>query len=515
MHARVSEIAIRKIILTLTQIRIGEAKNPGPDNQPGFTLAAINPTGLLRKASNFSQLPSASNVIYGICETHLTAMGIRKFKTELKFANKNLSFFHGAAAPYRSQAITAVGGTHVGTGFATSLPSRKIQMHCPQDTWNQARFCFNTFLCNNVWVHGAVVYGFAHRAYATEVRQATDDLLQVATSHIVQNLRGPRFIMGDFNQEEGMLPQTQIWEKLGWREVQVLQSQRFGTKIEKTCKQSTTKDFIWVSPELALHFHHAEVINHVYPEHAALLAHFHDLGGVSSMRLWRQPKAIPWEDIHSSLDDAGFHTHHDLSPEASCIQIAQELEDRVHAKLIQQQHRGLHNSSGADAKQLPPAKFNVSPDRSKLADAVTLCQSSRVLACNIKDGSRSSEGLNLCCVYTTLGLGITIKPHMHGASGERSCTPLGSQASADGGNSFPIEWKVPLMNCQTACLQDLSSQLFASQSMPKSDRSSACCKQNSPPKPNTTGSCIRTKFLKILPNQQCRQFASCRTKPEQ
>ena len=341
LHVRVNEAAIKAIILTLTQIRIGEAKNPGPDHQPGLTLGAVNPTGLLRKSTCFSQLPAESNVIYGICETHLSHMGIRKFKSELRFANKNLTFFHGAPAPYRSQAISAVGGTHVGTGFATSMPSRKIQMHCTEDIWNQARMCLNTFLCNDVWIHGAVVYGFAHRAYSTEVRNATDELLQVATTHIVQNMKGPRFIMGDFNQEDGLLQQPQIWQKLGWQEVQHLHQARFGDPVQKTCKQSTTKDFIWLSPELVQYFRCAEVINHVFPEHGALLAHFHFFGHDTFCQLWRQPKPIPWEDIKGPNENGCFSLPDNITPDNGCILVANEFENRVHASLLKEGKPGL------------------------------------------------------------------------------------------------------------------------------------------------------------------------------
>ena len=180
MQVEVSVDAMRAILLTQTLIRIGEAQNPGPVQQPGLTLGAINPTGLMRKATSFSQLPSESNVIWGICETHLTAIGSRKFKSELKFANNNLILHHGAHAPHRSQAITAIGGTHVGTAFVTNLPSRKLPVPCPSEVWDQARCTFSTFLCNNVWIHGAVMYGFAHRAYSVEVRAATDTLLSHA-----------------------------------------------------------------------------------------------------------------------------------------------------------------------------------------------------------------------------------------------------------------------------------------------------------------------------------------------
>ena len=84
-------------MLAVIIIRIGEAQNPGPaDAHPGLTIGAINPTGLARKSACFSQLPSEPNVIWGICETHLSTVGIRKFKQELHCNNKGLSFHPGA-----------------------------------------------------------------------------------------------------------------------------------------------------------------------------------------------------------------------------------------------------------------------------------------------------------------------------------------------------------------------------------------------------------------------------------
>lgn len=345
------------ILLTQTQIRVGEAKNPGPQQGLGLTLGAINPTGLMRKASNFSQLPSEDQVIWGISETHLSPMGIRKFKNELHFADKSLSLHHGAPAPYRSQALTAVGGTHVGTAFVTSLPSRKLQMFCSPEQWNLARCTMSTFLCNGVWIHGAVVYGYSHKAYSTEVRQATDQLLELATSHVVQNLRGPRFIMGDFNQEANLLQQPQLWEKLGWKEVQTLQSERFGTQIEKTCKNATTKDFLWISPELIQFFHRAEVVQHVYPDHGALVAHFKGIGHDNHVHVWRQPKMLPWEECQGQLTNDGFAFPQLASPEESCLSIASALEDRVHVNLVQQSKPGLVPMQRGRCKTLSTKKL--------------------------------------------------------------------------------------------------------------------------------------------------------------
>lgn len=341
MQAKVSGLAIRAVLLTKTIIRIGEAQNPGPDHQPGLTIGAINPTGLLRKASSFSQLPAEPNAIWGVCETHLSSMGIRKFKTELKFADKNFALHHGAPAPFRSQAISAIGGTHVGTAFVSNLPSRKIQMHCSEEMWSQARCTINTFLCKNTWIHGAVVYGYSHKAYSTEVRRATDELLEIATKHVVHNLKGPRFILGDFNQEPGLLQQPQIWEKLGWHEAQVSQQTRFGTEIAKTCKQSTTKDFLWMSPELHQHFKFAEVVNHVYPDHGALLAHFSFIGHDTHMYQWRMPKPLPWDDCVGRIPEYHFDLPNNLTTEESSRLIAEEFEQRVHQHLVENAKPGL------------------------------------------------------------------------------------------------------------------------------------------------------------------------------
>eukprot|EP00435_Cladocopium_sp_Y103_P076084 s49_g76.t1 len=293
---------------------------------------------------------------------------LSQLETQVHMLTDNLNQLTGSMSSFKQQqqthntqvahqALTAVGGTHVGTAFVTNLPSRKLQMQCTSEQWNQARFTMNTFLCNNVWFHGAVIYGYAHRAFSTEVRQATDELLEVATQRIVQNLKGPRFIMGDFNQEGSTLQQPLLWEKLGWREVQTLQLERFGDPIAKTCKQTTTKDYIWISPEMVQFFQRAEVINHVYPDHGALLAHFTCPDQDVHVFHWRKPKKLPWNECQGTLTTATFELPTEATPEASSIQIAQELESRMHAHLVRQGHRGLFESQRGRCQTMDTRKI--------------------------------------------------------------------------------------------------------------------------------------------------------------
>ena len=352
--------AIRALMLAVIIIRIGEAQNPGPaDAHPGLTIGAINPTGLARKSACFSQLPSEPNVIWGICETHLSTVGIRKFKQELHCNNKGLPFHPGAPAPYRSSAITAVAGTHVGTGFVTSLPSRRLQKQCTDADWASARFAMNTFLFNGVWIHGAVIYGHSYRADSFDVRQATDNLLELATERIMKNLKGPRFIMGDFNQLEGTLTQTEVWSKMGWQEVQKLHEKRTGEPVKATCKQTTTKDFLFLSPELAQFFRSVQVIDHVFSDHAAVCAHFEMFGTEQHMYQWRVPKPLPWDECQVPLHSANFQVDSIDNPEKASQSIAETLEQRVHEHLLAQDKPGLQKNQRGRCATLATVKLQV------------------------------------------------------------------------------------------------------------------------------------------------------------
>ena len=227
MHAKWSNRFIRCLLLAFIIIRVGEASNPGPATTPdkdmvklpGLIIGVVNPHGLLRKSANILDLPSYANSIWNISETHLTTPGIAKFRVELASQKTDHRLHHGAPTPHRSEAYTSIGGTHQGTAFMTNLPSRKLQPMWTHEEWLTSRFSMNTFLHNQTWLQGAVIYGYAYRACTNQVKADTDSLLELATRRLVLNATGSRYIAGDFNQESD-LPQIEIWRKKGWKEVQ-------------------------------------------------------------------------------------------------------------------------------------------------------------------------------------------------------------------------------------------------------------------------------------------------------
>ena len=325
-----TDAQIRCLRLYSMIYRIGEAANPGPvqaEVATGLTIGAMNPTGLLTKSFLLPELPGSVPAIWGVAETQLSAPGIHKFKQELHFRKSPYKLFHGAPAPLRSNSSKAIGGKHVGSAFLTTVPSRPLQSTWPVDTWDQARFVANTFYVQDEWVHGATFYGPAFQADLPAVKAAANDLLSHLTYRVVISLKGKRFICGDFNQVEGQLPETAIWSQHGWKEAQQLAYELYGTPIQCTCKHKTTKDFLWLSPELCQYFERCIVDDSVFKDHAVLCAKFRPFNKPDSVPVWKIPKPLPWNDLGRL--PAGTFQLNPASQIDPCLQIAQDFESRV------------------------------------------------------------------------------------------------------------------------------------------------------------------------------------------
>ena len=314
--------------------RIGEAANPGPvaEEAQGLTVGTINPTGLLTKSFLLPELPGSVPAIWGVAESQLSAPGIQKFKRELLYRKSPYKLYHGAPAPLRSSSTKAIGGKHVGAAFLSSVPSRPLQSTWPDEVWQHARFVANTFYVQDEWIHGASFYGPAFQAELPAVKEAANELLSHLTYRIVHTLKGKRFICGDFNQQHGQLPETAVWAQLGWKEAQQLAHELYGTPVQFTCKSKSTKDFLWMSPELCQYFERCIVDDSVFKDHAIVCAQFRPFNKPESIPVWRIPKPLPWPDLGQlPHKDFRLDVTSDVDP---CLQIAQELERRVLDKSI-------------------------------------------------------------------------------------------------------------------------------------------------------------------------------------
>ena len=330
----ISDREIRRAILQFLQLRIGEASNPGPDDvQHGLLLGCFNPTGILHKGNLLQYLPSGSQALWGVSESHLTGLGIKAFKKELAFHNTNFSLVTGAPVPYRSNSIQAIGGKQLGVAILSNMPTRSLQPSWDAETWQGARFHMTTSYCQGRWIHGATFYGPAFRADTMEVRSQTDQLLQNMTNRIVMGMSGLRYIMGDFNQTDGQLLQPELWKKLGWKEVQNLGKELFNQEPKPTCKSKSIKDFLWISPELAEHFESVSTIDDLFPDHAVLYARFKPWAHPEPIPFWRKPKPISWDKLPKTLPKS-LDTPVQTNPDDEIARIATAFEERVNSAHI-------------------------------------------------------------------------------------------------------------------------------------------------------------------------------------
>ena len=261
------------LTLLLLCFHVGEAANPGPLN-----VGTINPTGLNNKHHIVSTLPPG---IYAVSETHLAAQGCRRFQDGLRFSKSSFRFLAGSHVPLRPRSDHS--GVYSGVGFLSSVPARILPHDWSYDLYFSSRIQVAAFYVQPHWITGAVVYG-----YATG-KQRTPELLEAAARRVMLQSSGPRFLAGDFNLEPCEL-QLEQWRALGFREVQDVAWELFGTEPKPTCKGATRKDFLFLSPELQHCLRAVSVEADWFPDHAVLSSSL-EFGDLLVPRFqWRQPR---------------------------------------------------------------------------------------------------------------------------------------------------------------------------------------------------------------------------------
>ena len=289
--------------------RFGEALHPGPchssfdvgshpfDDGYRIALGTANVAGLSNKVSVVMDLPPG---IWGLTETHLTAPGFRAvrkaFRAESKQHDRNLRLAFGAPAPSRS--LGSVAGTWTGVCTVSDYPSQVLPVTLSDDVYHSARALISSHHVGHINLVVGTVYGVAQSPTYRDPLAATRSILQAVSHQIVDQCRGPRCILGDFNCDVMQFPEMLYWHSLGWRELQQHRLATCSHPIEATCKSSTFRDFVWCSPELLDFLESTSVLHGVFPDHSAVCGFFRFPGTVPVSCYWPTPKPIPWEHVN-------------------------------------------------------------------------------------------------------------------------------------------------------------------------------------------------------------------------
>ena len=107
---------------------------------------------------------------------------------------------------------------------------------------------------------------------------------------------GVRLIAGDFNQSPEALEQVSVWIGEGWVECQDLALQLWNQQPVMTCKHSTRRDMIFLSPEAAS-LCRAVCVFDVFQEHSSVAVDLAVSSTVPSMLRWPMPSEVPWSQV--------------------------------------------------------------------------------------------------------------------------------------------------------------------------------------------------------------------------
>eukprot|EP00435_Cladocopium_sp_Y103_P006334 s3326_g2.t1 len=273
---------------TIDRKMLGEAINPGP-----HIFGNANTTGLMGKSANLAAL-GKSSATFAVQETHLTAQGISRFRKEMIWQKTKFTMTHGAPAPPKNNSLRTLGGKHTGVAFLSTHPIRSLAHHWTKEDYETGRCLATAAYIDRHWVTMGTVYGFNEGAHSIEVQQHTDRLLSGLTSRIVDGSQGLRMISGDWNLDRTLIPQADYWESKGWIEAQQLAHRLWNRSIMCTCKRTTVKDFLYLSPEMVPYVEDVQLDWNHFADHATILVFLRDFDKPPKLPMWRKPKPLQW-----------------------------------------------------------------------------------------------------------------------------------------------------------------------------------------------------------------------------
>ena len=333
---------------SLAQCRVGEAKTPGPfaaEPSPSWALGTCNPSGLLGK----SVLLSGINAdIVAASETHLTVVSRSMLQTSLRSHSQYSAVVTGA--PMAPRTVDSNAGTYSGVAVVAKVPTRALCAAWPADLYETGRVQIVGSLVHNVWITGAVMYGYPQGKVHHNALERTISMLDFLVDHMTKVATGPRYLCGDWNFEPSQLPVTQVLHQLGWREVQDLEFQRTGQQPQPTCKRSTRKDVLWLSPELVASFQDLQIDHERFPDHSVLKARFHASDQFALRYLWPMPQPVPWDKVPELNAPASFATSDPTQVYSDLWQSKEQLAKQALGHLWQ------HSMAGRGQRTSPTIK---------------------------------------------------------------------------------------------------------------------------------------------------------------
>lgn len=258
-------------LVLMCTLHSGEATNPGPSRPAEWTLGVCNPSGLNGKQQILNDHLGFGDT-WLMTETHLSSGAMQSFKAGLHITDSPYKYCVGGhPCPLRPHSDHA--GAWTGVSVLSKHPTRAIPVKVDPDLFKSSRIQFTTTICYDLWVSGATVYGEPAGASHQNASVHTEALIDAAIDSVT-SMVGLRFIGGDFNFEQGSLECFARLDHLGFRDLQSIAESRWGVTPQSTCKGSSRKDFLYVSPELQQLLVGVSVLHDIWADHSVIVGSF-------------------------------------------------------------------------------------------------------------------------------------------------------------------------------------------------------------------------------------------------
>ena len=279
----------------LTSNRIGEASNPGPE-QEHYSIGLINPATVLNRERALTSL----NVdLLGMAETSATKLTQQQVRKNMK--SRGYQTLWSTPVDNHREMLNgqdSYRGVAAGVALAARVPMRAFRDPEPVEILTSSRLKFAHVQLGATPILIGVFYGLAsgNDMAQHETNKILEHAVQVMLAH-----PGPTMLVGDFNHDLNNLPALDKLFQAGYASIKDLYQTIYDNKMPCTYQESTTRDLMIFSTELAAAVTKIEILKHEeFPSHAPVIAGLSLPKGGLSKKIWPTPKN--WMELNPNLE---------------------------------------------------------------------------------------------------------------------------------------------------------------------------------------------------------------------
>ena len=271
--------------------RIGEAANPGPDNDIEFRITLANPTTVFRREEAIADLQSH---LIGLAETSAT----QKVQYQVQKRMKQLGYDCNWSLPVDNHRPGLTGdestrGQASGVALMSQLPMQphRLQLAEPKLTDTRLHFSFVQFGATQILI--GFFYGFSNNNL--DAKKDTDKLLASAAEIMIGH-HGPSILLGDFNHDLHTLGAADTLFNAGFVDILTIHRHICQDDMPCTYRGQSTRDLMTFSAELAGLVSSIRIqTDSEFPGHSPVHVSIRLPSGGLTKQMWRIPK--DWTEL--------------------------------------------------------------------------------------------------------------------------------------------------------------------------------------------------------------------------